>query len=107
MSRARRATARREATRQLCQAGRADSTQARWPSRAKNTGRVPPSQIRVARSANRRSGGVVRTTYPAAAPAEMINALAIVREVAAVTRDQPLDGPPLPRIPSDPLPNPD
>ena len=59
---------------------------------------LAPSHIRAARSANRLSGGVVITTYAAAAPAEINNACEIVRAVCVVTRAQ-LRDPPKPPLP--------
>jgi hypothetical protein len=51
----------------------------------------------VPRSARRRSGGVVTTTYAAATPAEMSTTLATVRAVALV----------ISQLRRDPLPDPD
>ena len=98
MFRALPAIAPRVVTPQLCQAAGADSTHARCTSLARYTGMLAPSHIRAARSANRLSGGVVITTYAAAAPAEINNACEIVRAVCVVTRAQ-LRDPPKPPLP--------
>jgi len=48
-------------------------------------GTVAPSQTRNAWNARRRSGGVVKTTYAAATPADAIATLATVRACSRVT----------------------
>ena len=65
---------------------------------------LAPSHAREARSAKRRNGGVVRTTYAAAAPADRIKTFAIVRAVAGVTCRYPHETPDEPRELSEPLP---
>ena len=60
---------------------------------ARNIGRLAPSHACEARSARRLSGGVVSTTYAAAAPADTITTFAIVRAVADVTSPYSLEPP--------------
>jgi hypothetical protein len=88
----------------LCQPARADSTHALRTSFARNIGTLAPKYAREARNAKRLSGGVVRTTYAAAAPADRITTFAIVRAVADVTSRYPREPPDGPRELSGPLP---
>ena len=63
-----------------------DSTHASRACVMRKTGRLAPSQRRVAAPASRLSGGVVTITYATAAPAETMTRFAISREDDLVTR---------------------
>lgn len=70
---------------QAARGPRADASQARHSSDARYTETDAPSHNRIARKTARRSGGVVSTTYAAAAPAAATATFATVRADVGVT----------------------
>ena len=102
MSRARRPAARSHGrspplapvTASLCQRWRPDSVHARRVCASRYTGTLAPSQIRSARNASRRNGGVATIATAAATPVDTSTTFAVVRAVALVIH-QLRRGPPV------------